>query len=131
MSQQSSTTICSNPCRDRVKECRDIFSSRTSPAMSRHKNPLSRQSCLLIFIMLQLSLLCRNIYQSIPLILCRDRVVKCRDNLHFYLEFNTYSLLRHSIACCNIASACSIEIMSRHFEIMSRLFCLSQFFCFS
>ena len=35
------------------------------------------------------------------LILCRDKVVKCRENIYFQLELS-FVLLRHIIPCCDI-----------------------------
>ena len=67
--------------------------------------------CLPIFIMSQHSFLCFKIYHSIPLILCRDKVVKCRDKLYFQFELGL-SLLRHSLTSY-------LEIMSQHSELKS------------
>ena len=108
MSRQFSTAIYLNQCRDIVRNIETKF-------------------CLMIPTMSQHSLLCCSIYHSIILILCYNKVVKFRDNIHLLLESSfffvaTYHfLLRYSFAGY-------LEIMSRHSKIMSRHFCLSPFF---
>ena len=105
-------------------------SSRTSQAMSWHKNPLSRHSSVFWFS------LCRNIHFFVVTFLSQSfsyyvvtKFEMSQKSLNFQLKFNfvfvgTYhSLLQHCPVGC-------LERLLRHYEIMSQHFYLSQFFCY-
>ena len=59
--------------------------------------------CILSFVVIFLYMSRQNSGASSGalLILCRDRIVKCRDNLSIVILHSAWSLLRHSFACCD------------------------------
>ena len=69
--------------RDRANNIATFFFNNFSIIVATQKSIVTTKFCLLIAILLQHSFLCHNIYHSIFLILCRDKVVKCRDRAHF------------------------------------------------
>ena len=83
MLRKSSTAICFDQCPDRVRNVATFFFKNFSSNVATYKSFVATKFCLMISFMSQHSLLYRNIYQSISLILCRNRVVRCRENIHF------------------------------------------------
>ena len=88
-SQQSSTAIYLDQCRDRVRNVATFFFKNFSSNFATYKSLFATKFYLLTSFMSQHSLLCHNIYQSICLILCHDRVVRCRDNLKLCRDIST------------------------------------------
>ena len=81
--KKNSTAICLIIVATEQNNIATSFFKNFSINVVTQKSIVATKFCLLITIMSQHSFLCHNIYHSIPLILCRDKVVKCRNILHF------------------------------------------------
>ena len=77
---------------------------------------------------------CHNRIPMPLLILCRDKVLKCRDNLSIVILHFAFSLLRHSSTCCNKFLQVTLGFCLDNAIITLRHNCISfhsNFFCFS
>ena len=85
---QSFFAIFGSLCHERVeKYCDKVPLPFSLINVATEFSFVTTKFCLLISFMSQHSFFSHNISQSISLILCGDRVVRCRNNICLWLEF--------------------------------------------